>query len=378
MIQSPGILLTVLAFAIVIGTLVTLHELGHYLAGRWFGVKADVFSFGFGKEIAGFTDKRGTRWRLSALPLGGYVRFAGDMNVSSMPDPAWIALPPEERAQTFPAKPLWQRAIIVAAGPIANFLVAVVIFAGFAAIYGTATLPPVAGSIKPGSPAAVAGLQPGDRIVAVGGRHFDDFSDIGAYTALRPGLHVRIDYVRGGTAASTDAVIGSDVSKDQFGNEIHRGLLGIGPGKDIIRHAVPIWEAPLVGVQRTYALTRMMIDGLGQLFAGRVSVSELRGPVGMAKMSGESLVSGPDYFIGFIALISINLGFINLLPLPILDGGHLLFYGIEAVRRRPVTPQVMEWAFRGGLMAILALMLLVTFNDLGAFGLWSNLRGLIG
>lgn len=378
MIQSPGLLLTLLAFAIVIGTLVTLHELGHYLAGRWFGVKAEVFSFGFGQEVAGFTDKRGTRWRISALPLGGYVRFAGDMNPASVPDPEWMSLPPEERAQTFPAKPLWQRAIIVAAGPIMNFLIAIVILGTFAAIYGTATFPPIVGSVRAGSPAAAAGLQPGDRITAIEGRQFDDFNDIGSFTAVRAGMPIRIDYVRGGAPATAQAVIGTDVFKDRFGNEVRRGLLGIGPSNQVVRNPVPLWQAPVVGVQRTFSFVGMMVDGIGQLFVGRVPVSELGGPLRIAKMSGESLSMGPDAFIGFIALISINLGFINLLPLPVLDGGHLLFYGIEAVRRRPVAPQVVDWAFRGGLVAILALMLLVTFNDLGAFGVWSNLRGLIG
>jgi regulator of sigma E protease len=378
LIQSPGLLLTVLAFAIVIGTLVTLHELGHYLAGRWFGVKSDVFSFGFGREVVGFTDKLGTRWRISWLPLGGYVRFAGDMNPASQPDPEWLALPPEERAQTLLGKPVWQRAIIAAAGPIMNFLIAIVILGTFAAIYGTATIAPVAGSIAPGSAAAAAGLKPGDRITAIAGRHFDDFNDIGAFTAVRTGMRVRIDYVRSGTAASTEAVIGTELLKDRFGNEIRRGLLGIGPSNQIVRHPVPLWQAPVVGVQRTFSFVGMMLDGIGQIFAGRVPVSELGGPLRIAKMSGESLSSGPTDFIGFIALISINLGFINLLPLPILDGGHLLFYGIEAVRRRPVSPKVVEWAFLGGFAAIVALMLMVTFNDLGAFGVWSNLRGLIG
>jgi regulator of sigma E protease len=378
LIQSPGLLLTVLAFAIVIGTLVTLHELGHYLAGRWFGVKADVFSFGFGNEVVGFTDKRGTRWRVSWLPLGGYVRFAGDVGPASQPDPAWLALPPEERAQTLLGKPLWQRAIVVVAGPIMNFLIAIVILGTFAALYGTVTLSTVAGSIKPGSPAAAAGLQPGDRIVAIGGRQFDNFTDMMAFTSVRTGMQVRIDYVRGGTPASAEAVIGADVSKDRFGNVIRRGALGIGPSDQFVRHPVPLWQAPAVGVQRTFSFVGMMIDGIGQIFVGRVPVSDLGGPLRIAKMSGESLFSGPDAFIGFIALISINLGFINLLPLPILDGGHLLFYGIEAVRGRPASPKVVEWAFSGGLMAILALMLLVTFNDLGSFGVWSNLRGLIG
>ncbi|MEZ0243605.1 MAG: RIP metalloprotease, partial [Sphingomonas sp.] len=365
------------AFVLVLGPLVFLHELGHYLAGRWFGVKADEFSIGFGREIAGFTDKRGTRWKFGWLPLGGYVRFAGDMNPASQPDPEWLSLPPEERAKTFQAKKLWQRAIIVLAGPVANFIVAIVILATFAAINGKTVVPPVAGEISAGSAAAKAGLQVGDRITSIGGRTVNDFGDMASFTALRAGVPVRIEYVRGGVASATDAVIGVKVEKDRFGNVIRRGLLGIGPA-EVIREPVPLWQAPIVGVQRTVDMVGMMLDGIGQLIAGRVPVSELGGPLRIAKMSGESLSVGPDYFIWFIALISINLGFINLLPVPVLDGGHLLFYGIEAIRRRPVEPQVMEWAFRGGLMAILALMLLVTFNDLGAFGLWRNLAGLIG
>lgn len=378
MIESPGILLTVLAFALVIGPLVFLHELGHYLAGRWFGVKAEEFSIGFGREVAGITDRRGTRWKFCWLPLGGYVRFAGDMNPASQPSPEWLSLPARERAKTFQAKPLWQRAIIVVAGPVTNFIVAIAILGGFAALYGTATVPTVAGQIVPGSPAAVAGLKPGDRIVSIGGNQFDNFNEMIAFTSVRTGLRVRIDYVRGGVQSSTEATIGKDVSKDRFGNEIRRGILGIGPSDQLVRTTVPLWQAPVIGVERTFSFVRLMIDGLGQLFAGRVPVSELGGPLRIAKMSGESLFSGPDYFIGFIALISINLGFINLLPVPVLDGGHLLFYAVEAVRRRPVEPQVMEWAFRGGLIAILALMLLVTFNDLGSFGVWRNLAGLIG
>jgi regulator of sigma E protease len=172
-------------------------------------------------------------------------------------------------------------------------------------------------------------------------------------------------------------VIGEKKETDRFGNVTSRGLLGIGPGAQVFT-PVGILEAPLVGIRKTGEIVRVTVDGLGQIIAGRISVKELGGPLKIAQVSGQSLAMGPDMFVYLIALISINLGFINLLPLPILDGGHLLFYGIEAIRRRPIEPQVMEWAFRGGLMAILALMLLVTFNDLGAFGVWRNLAGLIG
>ncbi|MES2443821.1 MAG: RIP metalloprotease RseP [Pseudomonadota bacterium] len=377
MIESPGLLLTVLAFALVLGPLVFLHELGHYLAGRWFGVKADEFSIGFGREIAGFTDKRGTRWKFGWLPLGGYVRFAGDMNPASVPDPEWMALPPEERARTFPAKPLWQRAIIVAAGPVANFVVAIVILAGFALMFGDNRTPSTVGSVLPGSAAATAGLQPGDRITALGGRQVETFGDMINFTVLRAGETIVVDFERAGQAMHADAVIGTLEQKDGFGNVSRRGQLGIGPSPQVFT-PVGILEAPLVGIRKTGEIVAMTVDGLAQIIVGRVSVKELGGPLKIAQVSGQSLAMGPDAFVFLIALISINLGFINLLPLPILDGGHLLFYGIEAIRRRPVEPQVMEWAFRGGLMAILALMLLVTFNDLGAFGVWRNLAGLIG
>jgi regulator of sigma E protease len=186
LIESPTIPVTFIAFVLLLGPLVFLHELGHYLAGRWFGVKAEEFSIGFGREIAGITDKRGTRWKFGWLPLGGYVRFAGDMNPASQPSPEWLSLPAQERAKTFQAKPLWQRAIIVAAGPIANFIVAILILAAFAFAYGQNRTSSVVGGVTPGSAAAVAGLQPGDRVTALGGRSIDTFTDMVKYTQLRP------------------------------------------------------------------------------------------------------------------------------------------------------------------------------------------------
>lgn len=377
MIESPGIPIYFLAFVLLLGPLVFLHELGHYLAGRWFGVKAEEFSIGFGREIAGVTDKRGTRWKFGWLPLGGYVRFAGDMNPASQPSPEWLSLPAQERAKTFQAKPLWQRAIIVAAGPIANFIVAIVILAAFALAYGQNVTPSVVGTVQPGSAAAVAGLQPGDRLTALGGRSVETFTDIAKYAQLRPGEAVEIDFERGGRAMAADIVIGVREDQDRFGNKYRIGVLGIGSSAPVLK-SVGVLEAPLVGVRQTMDIVQMTLDGLGQIITGRRSLSELGGPLKIAQVSGERLSMGPVEFVFLIALISINLGFINLLPVPVLDGGHLLFYAVEAVRRRPVEPQVMEWAFRGGLIAILALMLLVTLNDLGAFGVWRNLAGLIG
>ncbi|MES2989112.1 MAG: M50 family metallopeptidase [Pseudomonadota bacterium] len=377
MIENPGILLTILAFALVIGPLVFLHELGHYLAGRWFGVKADEFAIGFGREVAGFTDRRGTRWKFGWLPLGGYVRFAGDMNPASQPSQEWLSLPAHERAQTFQSKKLWQRAIIVAAGPIANFIVAIVILGAFALSYGKPSTPPLLATVAANSPAAVAGLQAGDRITALGGRSVDTFNEAARYLILRPAESVRIDLERDGAPMSLDAKIGVREEKDRFGNVYRLGFLGIGSGKPELA-PVGILEAPIVGMAETWRAVQTTVDGLGQIITGRRSMSELGGPLRIAQVSGERLAMGLPEFVFLIALISINLGFINLLPVPVLDGGHLLFYAVEAVRRKPTEPQVMEWAFRGGLIAILALMLFVTLNDLGAFGVWKNLAGLIG
>lgn len=377
MIQSPGLLLTIVAFVLVIGPLVFVHELGHYLAARWCGVKAEVFSIGFGREIAGWTDQRGTRWKIGWLPLGGYVRFAGDMNAGSQPSADWLALPAAERQRTFQAKTVWQRAFIVIAGPAINFLAAILILAGFAVAYGDSVTPPVVGATLPNSAAARAGLLPGDRIVALGGRTVDTFESMSRYVRIRPGETIRVDYVRKGVAASVPATIGVRRERDRFGNDYRMGVLGLSATAPVYRE-VSVVEAPVVAVRRTGQIVSMMVETIGQVITGRRSVAELGGPLSIAKVSGEQITLGPEAFVFLIALVSINLGFINLLPVPMLDGGHLMFYAIEAVRRRPVGPEAQEWAYRGGLAAILALMLLVTFNDLGNLGLWRSLAGLIG
>lgn len=377
MIETPGLPLTLIAFVLVIGPLVFVHEMGHYLAARWFGVKSEAFSIGFGREIAGWTDKRGTRWKIGWLPLGGYVRFAGDMNAVSQPSAEWLALPAEERNKTFQAKPVWQRAIIVAAGPIVNFLIAMLILGGFAMAFGDTRTPPVIGSVVAGSAAERAGLQAGDRITRLGDHDIQIFEDLLSYTRINPGVATQVSVTRGGEQLTRPVTIGVERQTDRFGNSYRIGMLGIARGERVAV-AVSLFEAPIVAVRRTGEIVSMMVETIGQIISGRRSVKELGGPLSIAKVSGEQITLGPEAFVFLIALVSINLGFINLLPVPMLDGGHLLFYAIEAVRRRPVGPQAQEWAFRGGLAAILALMLLVTFNDLENFGLWRSLARLIG
>ena len=379
MIQSPGLLQTVLAFVLVIGPLVFLHELGHYLAGRVFGVKAEEFSIGFGRELFGVTDRRGTRWKFSLLPLGGFVKFAGDMDPSSRSDPDWLALPAEERARTFQAKPLWQRAIIVAAGPVTNFAIALGILTAFVLAVGELKTSAVIGRVETGSPAQVAGLARGDRITALGERPVASFQDMLRYVQIRPGERVTIAFERDGRAQRVDATIATKIDVDRFGNQVKLGRLGIAMDASAARfEPVSPLTAPVVALSKIGDILGMMGEVIGQIFVGKRPVSELGGPLQIAKVSGEQFSLGLSSFVFFIALVSLNLAVINLLPVPVLDGGHLMFYAIEAVLRRPVSPQVMEWAFRGGLAAVLGLMLMVTFNDLGTFGLWTRLAGLIG
>ncbi|KKW91338.1 MULTISPECIES: RIP metalloprotease RseP [Sphingobium] len=377
MIQNPGFLLTVLAFVAVIGPLVFVHELGHYLVGRWCGVKAEAFSIGFGPEIAAWVDRRGTRWRLGALPLGGYVRFKGDMNAASQTDPRWLEMPAAERAQSFPAKPLWQRAAIVAAGPAINFLFAILILATFAFVHGESRTPAVAGQVQAGSAAAAAGIVAGDRIVSLNGREMATFDDIRLFAQIRPGEPVTIMIDRKGKLFEKQGKVGAIEEDDGFGNKFRIGRLGIAPGEPVIE-PVSLLRAPVVAIERTGQIIRTMVETLGQIIGGGRSVKELGGPLKIAEVSGQAATLGVESFVFFMALISINLGFINLLPIPMLDGGHLLFYGVEAIQRRPVSPQVQEWAYRSGLAVLLAMMVLVTFNDLSSFGLWDRLSGLIG
>lgn len=377
MIETPGFAFTLLAFLLVIGPLIFVHELGHYLVARWFGVKSETFSIGFGREIFGWTDKRGTRWKVGWMPLGGYVKFKGDMNPASVADPEWLKLPPAQRAETFQGKKVWQRFLIVLAGPGINFLVAILIFVGLFAAVGHPRTPPVVGEVMPGSAAAAAGLRQGDVIASVAGREVRRFQDVQRIVVLRPGEPLRVDFLRDGRPMTVTATPRVDIERDRFGNEFRRGLLGFTPGAPTTDR-LPWHELPGAAVGQTMNTVVMMVETLGQVVSGRRSIKEMGGPLKIAQFSGQQATLGFAAFLVFVALVSINLGFINLLPIPMLDGGHLLFYAIEGARRKPLKPETQEWAFRTGLAALLALMIFVTFNDLASFGVWQRLGGLIG
>ena len=374
---DPGLLMTIASFLLVIGPLIFVHELGHYFVARWFGVKAETFSIGFGREIGGWTDRRGTRWKIGWLPLGGYVKFAGDMNPASSPTDEWLSLPPERRAETFQAKPLWQRFLIVLAGPATNFLFAILAFMAIFGTIGYPTTPAVVHGVVEAGAADRAGFRPGDRIVAADGRAIEIFADLQGYVSLRPAQSIRFTVERDGERLRIPVVTGETIARDSFGNEARLGSLGVTSGPPTYARLAP---PALLGasVSQTIDTVRAMVTGLGQIITGQRSVKEMGGPLKIAQYSGQQASLGWVEFFWFMTVISINLGFINLLPIPLLDGGHLLFYLVEGVRRKPLKPEAQEWAFRTGLAALLALMIFVTLNDLASFGVWTKLGGLIG
>ncbi|MFC0205409.1 RIP metalloprotease RseP [Novosphingobium soli] len=459
MTGSPGLLTTIFAFLLVLGPLVLIHELGHYLVGRLFGVKADAFSIGFGKELAGWTDRRGTRWKLSALPLGGYVQFAGDMTPTGTPGAADARLSPQERAQTFHSKPVWQRALIVLAGPMTNLLLCVAIFAAFYGAYGRVVEDAEISGFSQGSAAQVGGLRIGDRILAIDGEQIEGARDVGAHTLYFPGKTVSVAVDRDGRTLVLPVTLASQELSDDFGNKARVGDLGVemappivggfygdspaekaglelgdrivavggtaitsfadiprlirpnaGRAVDVtVRRdgqvrtiAVPITEgtaideegvtrkvgqigvragrlervgplrAVALGFDQSFKVMGSMVTGIVQIFTGDRSVRELGGPVKIAQYSGQQFSLGWEAFVSFAALISINLAFINLLPIPGLDGGHLAFYAAELVRRRPLGVRSQEWAIRTGVALVLALMVFVTVNDLASLPIFGG------
>jgi regulator of sigma E protease len=375
MLPQPPLWLVLIAFVCALGPLVFFHELGHYLVARLFGIPAEAFSIGFGRALVGWTDRRGTRWKVGWLPLGGYVKFVGDMSPASEPGNL-DGVPEHLRDRIFQVRPVWQRFLVVLAGPAANFLLAILIFAGFFSLIGT-PLTNAVGGIVPKSPAAVAGIQPGDRIVSVAGRETPTFNDVSNVVLVRPNEIVRVEIERDGVTRELNIRLGSAMLSDGTSRTMRGGVLGIRSSLQVGK-PVSIFRAVPMAADYTLRLTRAIVDGVVQLVRGQVSTKQLGGPITIARVAGQGAELGILPFVQLLALLAINLGFINLLPVPMLDGGHLFFYAVEAVRRRPLSARSLDLAFRGGLAVILALVVFTTINDLGSLGLWDRLQRLIG
>ncbi|WP_439532732.1 RIP metalloprotease RseP [Polymorphobacter sp.] len=377
MLPQPGLVFSLAAFIAMIAVLVVVHEGGHFLAGRLFDTKVDAFAFGFGRELFGWTDRKGVRWKINAVPLGGYVRFTGDMNEASQTDPEILKLPPAERGQLFAFKPLWQRAIIVAAGPLINFVFAILILAGFYVTLGHPTTPPLVSAVMPGSAAAAAGLQPGDRITEIDGARIERFEDVINIVISGTGDPVTMIVERDGATRSLTMVPKMVETQDRFGNVMRHPRLGIARGAQVVEPVGPL-AALAYGVTDTGDIIVTIGRTMRQVVMGERSLDDLGGPIRTGQVTGQQAALGFSSFVAFMAFFSINLGFINLIPIPMLDGGHLLLYAVEALRRRPLGEKTQQWAFMSGFAAIMSLMVVLTWNDLSSVGVWTQLAGWLG
>jgi regulator of sigma E protease len=377
LLPQPSLSFTMLNYVLMIAILVVVHEGGHYLAGRLFKVRIDSFAVGFGRELFGFNDRRGTRWRLNLIPLGGYVKFTGDMNAASQPGPEVMALSAAERNGLFVFKPMWQRAIIVAAGPLINFVFAILILASFYVALGHPLTPAVVAIVTPNSAAAAADIRVGDRILAIDGDKVARFEDVVNTVMSGTGDPMRLTIERGGVVQTIAVTPKRVITTDRFGNVVKHGRLGIGRGEQVVEDVGPA-RALVYGVQDTGSIIGSIARTLKQVVMGERSLDELGGPLKTGQVAGQQASLGVISFIAFMAFFSINLGFINLIPIPMLDGGHLLLYAIEAVRRQPIGAKVQEWAFMSGFAALMSLMAILTWNDLGSVGVWGRLASWLG
>jgi len=352
---------------LVLGVVVFVHEFGHFIVGRMCGVGVSAFSIGFGPELCGFNDRYGTRWRISAIPLGGYVKFYGDQNAASLPDEAEMAkMTPEERRKSLPAQPLWARALIVAAGPAANFVLAIVIFAATTFIYGKATLTPRVEGVEEASVAAAAGFRGGDLVLRIDGQPIEGFSDLQQIVMSHPDRALTFVVERGGENVTLTATPALKDVKTPFGTQ-RIGFLGIRQSSDPsdLHYTFPtLLGAASLGVTETFGIVSKTLGYVGGMIAGRESASQLSGPLGIGQAVGVVASWGFGPLLNLMAWMSVSIGLVNLFPIPILDGGHLLFFAIEASRGRPLSERAQEMGFRMGLALVVALMLFVTFNDI--------------
>jgi regulator of sigma E protease len=365
---SHGLIGYVVPFLFVLTIVVFFHELGHFLIARWAGVKVLTFSLGFGPELAGFNDSHGTRWKISAVPLGGYVKFFGDESEASTPSADLLAsMTEEERAGSFHHKSVARRAAIVAAGPIANFILAIVIFAGLFTFYGKPNMSARVDKIEAGSAAAAAGFQVGDTVTAIDNQPIENFSDMQRIVGIRAGEKLSFTIKRGDETVQLTGTPELKEVKDAFGNAHRLGVLGItrasSPG-DVTTERVNPATAVWLGVKETWFVIDRTLAYIGGVFTGREAADQVGGPLRIAQISGQVATIGLAALIHLAAVLSISIGLLNLFPVPLLDGGHLLFYAFEAVRGRPLSDRAQEMGFRIGLGLVLMLMVFATYNDI--------------
>lgn len=365
---SHGLIGYIIPFLFVLTIVVFFHELGHFLVARWAGVKVLTFSLGFGPELFGFNDRHGTRWKVSAIPLGGYVKFFGDDSEASTPSADTLqTMTADERKVSFHHKKVGPRAAIVAAGPIANFLLAIVIFAALFTFFGKPSQTARVDSIQENSAAATAGFKSGDIVTAINGDAIESFTEMQRIVSTKAGVPLVFTVKRGDEVVKLNGTPQLREIKDNFGN-VHRvGILGItratGPGDTVtqpVNPATAVW----LGVKETWFVVDRTVAYIGGIFTGRESADQVGGPIRIAQISGQVATIGLSALIHLAAVLSVSIGLLNLFPVPLLDGGHLLFYAIEAVRGKPLSERSQELGFRVGLALVLMLMLFATYNDI--------------
>lgn len=366
---------TIFAFVVVLGVLVFFHELGHYAAARWRGIFVEKFSIGFGRPLLAWTDRRGTDWQIGWLPLGGYVKLYGQEGPGDVTDA--VDAPPgqDPRGPRFHDKPVADRAIVVAAGPIANFVLAAVLFSALFIAVGRPVGTTTVASVVEGGAAQQAGILPGDRILSLDDQAVTRFEQVQAHIQPRAGQPVRVRLLREGQELTLTATPAARPGRGEGAPPV--GMLGVGGGAATYERTDPL-SAVWGGITYTAEVTAQTLGGIWQMITGQRGSEEIGGPLRIAQLSGQVASLGLSSLVSFMAILSVNLALINLFPIPVLDGGHLVFYALEAIRGRPMPPRAVEYGFRAGLAVLATLFIFATWNDLSSFGLFRWVHGLFG